>query len=1724
MSFRTARDVRAEFLAHPRRALVITTVKCESLAIKAHLAGHEILIGEKDAFYEYGRFSDPAGEWLVVHAITPQGNSDTGLVVSKAHQDFGSFNVQMFVGIAGSLKDDIAIGGVVVGDYVYNGHSAKVEDAATLGRPHGLRADRALLVAAQALIYSDEWRGFIRPPFGMTLPSIQDYPCESPPSAVIKGIVSGEEVVAGGKSQRFIWLRSHFNDCGAVEMEGWGAMNAAYYENAPAIVVRGISDMCAGKEHAKDKLHQPIAAAHAAAFAFSILSFRSRVPAPSSSVTDSENTQAVQAKPPEITPLQKDRRIEFVFNFEGSRDDWSNDKIQAVAERLRLAISDEDLTLIRVDSGSVRLVMDVREADVANIELVKLREATAACDVILLGALLPEMVRKGEQAGIALAAASRDLLAWEKTLPNGKWMERPESEIIEARFRRGTSSTVLLGEPGSGKSALLSKIASDLLVQGAAVFALKSDFLSPEVRTEIDLQAELQLPSLPSDLILSLASLRPVYLLIDQLDALASQLDLQSGRLNVLLNLVRRVGGVSNVHILLSARTFEFNHDVRLRAIESEAITLNLPPWHEVKERLSEVGVESETWPERARAVVRIPQALKTYIAIAGTGRTEPYATYQAMLEQLWRDRIASDDDSESLIALASDLASEMAEKEVLWLAASRFDDRWRSLQRLEALGFTVRSESGLSVAFSHQTIFEYVLARTFVRNALLLSTYVLERQNSLFVRAKVWAGLSYLRGAEPSSYEREFLTLWETEALRRHLRLLLIEFLGQISEPLEFEKRCMASVLQASEIRVFGLKAIANNPVWFPHFAGTAIRDSMSSNDAEAFQALRILISNWKTSGERVARLIKENWLPHAEKDRYSWAALADCHTWSQEIEQMANELIGRGSVSTWQVDHAAQMIAVEQPEVAVRFVRSKLDFLLAEVEAKQEFVFSEDAAGNEERLSDAAYRRGRELEKLLHSTEWHDLPSLAEAAPATYLKHIWPWYQTVFLGVVAHPGRKSASHIYPGQYVLELKFTPSSRTSASRSVLISALQVAVEELAVRMPQEFLDWSHENSHIELLVIQQLIARGYEVGAAKLASGALEWLLADQRRFQLGTSYGYRQTTIDLIRACSLFWIEEEVALLERAILEYRPSIPEHAQEPEQRKLFADIVRATKKDLLQSIGIARLTQESRELVATEQRALGDRFDRSIGEVEGGWIGSPMEAAAMAKAKDRDILKIFRELPDNTNWDHPTRWMRGGNVQLSRAFAEFARNDPERAVRLIEQFESLNHERAAGYALDAMADGVENDSRVVEALLDLSARGFRSDEFRDSVSHAIEKVANRGALVGDDVIDLLVSWLSIEQTVPAQGEPVEDLELKSDSKDEDASESILWGYGGMTILPGGNFNVLSALASILLNRKEPGRDRFLAILNGHLGRERNPNVWKALLYRLCNAGGSTPQVVSAFLRKLFNRFPQVLSTREAILLLAYAQRWDEELVFELIRQWPQSGHALLERGYGELVGLCASESGRSMWVQEREKIVAAGTRNMKLGLAHSAVNLWTDERYKPFANATLVALLKEADKSLVAAILDVFRVADDFVFDAYTQELLAALSDVHTDMSEAPSHFIVERLQALLPYGAEVIAKIADKLVSAWSSELADMRTGIAIDAPQLTDLALTLHRLGGLARESGVSIFERMLELDAYGTRETLAEIDGRFGLNQQLVRRRLPRRRNRHGQAQKAA
>jgi adenylate kinase family enzyme len=112
---------------------------------------------------------------------------------------------------------------------------------------------------------------------------------------------------------------------------------------------------------------------------------------------------------------------------------------------------------------------------------------------------------------------------------------------------------VIIGAPGSGKSALLATFGQNLAELGCPILAIKADLLDTDISNEAALRERLDLSDRPSTLLSRLAAFRPTFLLIDQLDALAGYLDLRTGRLSALLNLVRRLGRTDNIHIVLWA-------------------------------------------------------------------------------------------------------------------------------------------------------------------------------------------------------------------------------------------------------------------------------------------------------------------------------------------------------------------------------------------------------------------------------------------------------------------------------------------------------------------------------------------------------------------------------------------------------------------------------------------------------------------------------------------------------------------------------------------------------------------------------------------------------------------------------------------------------------------------------------------------------------------------------------------------------------------------------------------------------------------------------------------------------------------------------------------------------------------------------------------------------------------------------------------------------------------
>ena len=1734
MNIRDAQDLKADADSRGlRRALVVTALGLEMDAVRAYLTEPCSVIGGDGSVYECGVFSDSGQDWLVVVVETGAGTHPAQSAVQHAHFAMGEFEVQLLIGIGGSRKeDDAPLGSVVASERVYMPYAGKDTDRGRMSRPREFPLDGRLVGLAKLMRRYPAWLSRIRPPVGGTFPEV--YPVEMPPIAHVAPIASVEVVVAGRKSATEAMLARDYNDTCVVEMEGYGAVYAATSVQTPSIIIRGVSDLAMKKAAATDKTRQPVAACHAAAFGFELLAqwggnylpparivSRPTRPAAPGPQAPSAADAPPEAHGPTSAPPPISKRI--VLNLDLDPATATPEKIAEWQTMLRALTGSDALQVVAAEEGSVRLVVDDPSGSLSELGLEKLRERLESSEGIgLLGQVEEPEYRQLQAVEEQLRLASGDLMSWPTTLPDGEWIDRPELSTLVDIIRSGTrSTTALLGLPGAGKSALLATLAQQVAQEVKwPLLAIKADQLPQEVSTEAHLAEYLGLQAPPSELIRRLAKLRPVVLVIDQLDALAGHLDLRLGRLNVLMNLIRHLGEVDNVHIVLSSRTFEFEHDVRLKSIRAQDIRLELPAWPKVAEILKANGVQADGWPEDAQEVMRSPQALTTYLSLDRGTQAEVFGTYQAMLERLWGERITAGDRGAQRSRLVSQLAEEMAARETLWLPRIRFEDREDDIKALESANILAPLGGSGSIGFTHQTLFDHALARSFAREAGSLSAYVLERQTSLFLRPKLWAALTYLRGVDPPAYGAELEAIWTIHGLRAHLQLLLIDFIGQQIAPTDREVLIMERALAGPGTRPIALKAIAGSSGWFDRLASSRIAEAMTTHP-DLVQM--ILIGAWSHAPDEVNRLISERWIDDAANDGRVWMVLQNAPAWSPAALQLAQTVMGRTPINSHHVDFVVGTLGVDQPTVALELVKSKLDRDLATAKAeaaKRDAEPRPEFEKEDERIAWGINHSAREPIRQLfeQSQDWESLPAVAEKWPAEFLQIIWPWFLAVIDALRDHSEDREGLLGFDLGYDGDFRFELEKGLDLPEPAILAAVRTAAESLAATDPDAFLRWAGEQADVDATLVHRLIAHVMSLTPSVYAEAALDFLLADTRRWYMGSHHDYLGTTARLIEQSAEQWDADQLGRFEAALFAFDPPPPKSWNDARRKRSWRHSTRRTKLQLLRALPKARASAAARKTIEEEGRAFGSggygvEFSGS------GWIGSRMDANAMAKATDADILNAFKALPDATNWHHPRDWMSGGNIQLAREFATFAKADPARALRLMEQFTPDIGTRAAGYALDALGEAGDADG-LQRSLKSLVSRGFTGEEFRTSAASGIERLARRKAMIEDETIAILEDWIH----VPASSPPPEDGELaeeidtaakKQPKGDDDAiNRSLLWGYGGISILPGGDYPILSALIHIRLARKDS--DALIDILNEVLARSNDKRVWENLLHLIVYFPAGQPDRRPDLINRIFDRSPSLVATKSGAHLLAYAHWWSEDMARLQLARSAFQETATARQTFGELASLIAIVRPKLGWpaAMLAEILSDAHTPEARAGAALSAANTWSDLKHRRLATDVLTALIPRGQAGVWAAVFDLFRLIEELTPDVDTVRLLTAMSEHITAAPPLSSTFVVERLQTLLPHEAELVAKVALGLVDIWQGGLGDMRTSHALAAPELVDLAVTLHRLGPETREVGTELFERLIRLDAYSARETMDQIDSRFRSVRRSVRPRLQRRR----------
>ncbi|MEU6597361.1 5'-methylthioadenosine/S-adenosylhomocysteine nucleosidase [Streptomyces flaveolus] len=231
---------------HPT-VLVLTALPLEYTAVRAYVPERDERVHPKGTRVETGRLPDSS--WHL--AISELGvGAERAAALTTQLIDWLHPEAVLFVGVAGSLKDDIGIGDVVVGTQIYEIHGGKQTRGGFLVRPRALPGSHALEQAARSA--------------ARDLPEIRVH---------FAPIATGDVVLADSRSDIARHLDAHYNDAGAIEMEGSGAAQAAHLSGqVDALVVRGVSDRAdRNKRRADAGGSQQRAAAHAATVAVAML-------------------------------------------------------------------------------------------------------------------------------------------------------------------------------------------------------------------------------------------------------------------------------------------------------------------------------------------------------------------------------------------------------------------------------------------------------------------------------------------------------------------------------------------------------------------------------------------------------------------------------------------------------------------------------------------------------------------------------------------------------------------------------------------------------------------------------------------------------------------------------------------------------------------------------------------------------------------------------------------------------------------------------------------------------------------------------------------------------------------------------------------------------------------------------------------------------------------------------------------------------------------------------------------------------------------------------------------------------------------------------------------------------------------------------------------------------------------------------------------------------------
>lgn len=1355
--------------------------------------------------------------------------------------------------------------------------------------------------------------------------------------------------------------------------------------------------------------------------------------------------------------------------------------------------------------------------------------------------------------------ASKGLLNWQRTLGKNQHINRPElDKLLNCIESEESSTTIVLGVPGSGKSALLATLGHHVVDKGYVLLAIKADYLSNTINNLKDLQndEQLNLSMNPRNAIKAVANKERVVLLIDQLDAVAELLDKLPERLNVLLNLIQSLAGTKGVHIVTTCREFEFRHGSQFARIKGfESLFLSLPTWGQVSPLLEKEGHIPNSMGQPLQELLQNPLHLKLFLEVARVG--EVFDSSQNLLDRLWETKIFNQPNPEEYIDFLERLAQRMKHEEVLWLRTSVADDSIEVSRYLEQAGILMvnRDNSTHStLGFCHQTYYDYTLARAFARGSASLVDLVLEDQDGLFVRPTLLRGLNYIRGTSPQQYQQQlrtllknvetnncflknqvaklahknlsyfsgnirlrvlnFLQLLQLIYVQTHIYTLLIEFVGSQNKPKSIEAELLIPLLKSNTEGPKVLDAMIGSPGWFARLRHSPeFWQWLEKPPNEAAYCVSILFAAIQFAENDVWNILERYWLNDARYDFLSIRIMLNIQQWNSERVWHAEQVIRRSNIDWYNVSAIAERVLGNLPNLASRIIRAHLDYKLEQaiIESNKpipEFPPDADEAGR----CVHAYRHNPKnfFTNLLKSeNDFYQIKTLAKINPKKFLKYVWTWLIDILNRIVDQENYQINK--YHEDSLISLDF--------NRGEIIQAVLSAILQLAKQDTQAFIDFVNENISSNLLLVHRLLAYGLVQIASAESQLVLDYLLGDVRRFSLGDYSNPHKETKLLIKTVCPHLQSQDIARIEQAIREFIYHPIDNEIPPKSRFYWSKSNREHQLRLLLAIpeqylnldtkrwrdelirAIPWIANEKEYGTSTSVETIDSQItvDDMRHEINTYLVGPRMTVEEMKRASDEELLKLFNELADITDTDYMMRQRdksrAGGASSQAYYFSKMVKDDSDRFLRILPKLEPQRHEMYAGYALRELAETDFPVNNFIQLIEGLEQRGFVSEEFRSTVAFALEKIAERNQGLSQSTLSLLENWLSTH-TKP-------DL---SQYRDEEKKGSynlktpILFGFGGSHSLPSGRGEIVRAISAGYLQQNPPDLENWARFIKSKLEVEQHPAVWVDILTNMpVLLNGDRTQATKLF-DAVIRNCPQILYYRFALFFISRSVGWFEPK--EIVQGWLEmllaENSSFCHQVYGELL-LIHYFQYQDEWSVARIHHHLANQNNEAIlcGLAHAASYLWFQNKCRAIAAKILYCLASSSKEAVQNAVANVFSHSQEhFELDSGMQQLIKAVCKNKAVLLKAVSDMIkIIEDKNLVDTEPQIVSEICQSILSQVGTEISNPQRSLFMVAEILTTTVIKLHRQNNY-RKIGLKLFEQLLALNLRETKSALEVLD----------------------------